>query len=74
MIFLFLDLAENCEKYQTDLDAKPPYSYATLICLAMQANNNKLTLSNIYAWIRENFMYYKHADPAWQVQNYFHLK
>ncbi|XP_074105794.1 forkhead box protein J1-B [Cotesia typhae] len=61
-----LDLADNSEKYQTDPDIKPPFSYATLICLAMRANNNKLTLSNIYAWIRENFIYYRHADPAWQ--------
>ncbi|XP_063971969.1 forkhead box protein J1-B-like [Diachasmimorpha longicaudata] len=61
-----IDLAENAEKYQTDPDAKPPFSYATLICLAMRAHNNKLTLSNIYAWIRENFMYYRNADPAWQ--------
>ncbi|XP_015595517.1 forkhead box protein J1-A [Cephus cinctus] len=61
-----LDLVENGEKYRTDSDAKPPFSYATLICLAMRANNNKLTLSSIYRWIRENFMYYKHADPAWQ--------
>ncbi|KAH0540868.1 forkhead box protein J1-A-like [Cotesia glomerata] len=61
-----LDLADNAEKYQADPDIKPPFSYATLICLAMRANNNKLTLSNIYAWIRENFIYYRHADPAWQ--------
>lgn len=66
-IVLVADLAENAEKYQTNPDAKPPFSYATLICLAMRANCNKLTLSSIYAWIRENFMYYKHADPAWQV-------
>ncbi|XP_066598465.1 forkhead box protein J1-B-like [Prorops nasuta] len=61
-----LDIAENAEKYRMDPDAKPPFSYATLICLAMRANNNKLTLSSIYAWIRENFRFYKHADPAWQ--------
>ncbi|XP_011497567.1 PREDICTED: forkhead box protein J1-B-like [Ceratosolen solmsi marchali] len=61
-----LDLAENGEKYLTDCHKKPPYSYATLICLAMRANNNKVTLSNIYAWIRENFMFYKNADPSWQ--------
>ncbi|XP_008544215.2 forkhead box protein J1-B-like [Microplitis demolitor] len=61
-----LDLADNAEKYHTDPDLKPPFSYATLICLAMRANNNKLTLSSIYAWIRENFVYYRHADPAWQ--------
>ncbi|XP_034939207.1 forkhead box protein J1-A-like [Chelonus insularis] len=61
-----LELTENAEKYQTDADTKPPFSYATLICLAMRANNNKLTLSSIYAWIRENFIYYRLADPAWQ--------
>lgn len=61
-----LDLAANAEKYRTDPDAKPPFSYATIICLAMRANNNKVSLSNIYAWIRENFLFYKYADPAWQ--------
>lgn len=73
MIILFSDMAENAEKYLTDPCKKPPYSYATLICLAMRANNNKVTLSNIYAWIRDNFMYYKDADPAWQV-NIHHYK
>lgn len=34
----------------------------------MRANNNKVSLSNIYAWIRENFLFYKYADPAWQVK------
>lgn len=70
MDLIFTDLVENAEKYRLDSDAKPPFSYATLICLAMRANNNKLTLSSIYRWIRENFMYYKHADPAWQVRTY----
>uniref|UniRef100_A0A8D0BDZ0 Fork-head domain-containing protein n=1 Tax=Salvator merianae TaxID=96440 RepID=A0A8D0BDZ0_SALMN len=47
---------------------KPPYSYATLICMAMQASKGaKLTLSAIYAWIMENFGYYRHAEPSWQV-------
>ncbi|XP_058808750.1 forkhead box protein J1.2-like isoform X2 [Phymastichus coffea] len=61
-----LDMAENADKYLMDPNMKPPYSYATLICLAMRANNNRVTLSNIYAWIRETFMYYRTADPAWQ--------
>ncbi|XP_076750273.1 forkhead box protein J1-B [Xylocopa sonorina] len=61
-----LDLAANAEKYRTDPDTKPPFSYATIICLAMRANNNKVSLSNIYAWIRENFLFYKYADPTWQ--------
>ena len=67
-LFCFLDFSENAKKYQMNADVKPPFSYATLICLAMRANSNKLTLSHIYAWIRENFMFYKHADPAWQVR------
>ncbi|KAJ8682579.1 hypothetical protein QAD02_018371 [Eretmocerus hayati] len=61
-----LDLAVNAEKYLHDPNMKPPYSYATLICLAMRDNNNKITLSRIYAWIRENFIYYRDIDPAWQ--------
>ncbi|XP_054167959.1 uncharacterized protein LOC128965317 isoform X2 [Oppia nitens] len=52
--------------YKTNGSVKPPYSYATLICMAMKANKNKMTLSAIYKWIRENFMYYKNADPSWQ--------
>lgn len=49
-------------------DAKPPYSYASLICMAMKAIKHKMTLSAIYKWIRENFLYYKNADPSWQVR------
>ena len=46
---------------------KNRFSYATLICMAMRANNNKMTLAAIYNWIKENFMYYRNADPSWQV-------
>lgn len=53
--------------YKSDGSVKPPYSYATLICMAMKANKNKMTLSSIYKWIRENFLYYRNADPSWQV-------
>ncbi|KAH0632092.1 hypothetical protein JD844_020155 [Phrynosoma platyrhinos] len=53
--------------YRTNSQVKPPYSYATLICMAMRASKEaKLTLSAIYAWITENFCYYRHADPSWQ--------
>ncbi|XP_076366202.1 uncharacterized protein LOC143255048 [Tachypleus tridentatus] len=52
--------------YKSNGSLKPPFSYATLICMAMKANKNKMTLSSIYKWIRENFMYYKNADPSWQ--------
>lgn len=46
---------------------KPPYSYSTLICMALkEANDNKLTLADIYSWIINNFDYYKTADLSWQ--------
>ena len=50
-------------------DVKPPYSYASLICMAMRTNQHKMTLSSIYKWIKENFLYYRNADPSWQVTN-----
>ncbi|KAG5262514.1 hypothetical protein AALO_G00275950 [Alosa alosa] len=53
--------------YKTNRHVKPPYSYATLICMAMQASKKtKITLSEIYSWITENFCYYRHAEPSWQ--------
>ncbi|KAA8585576.1 hypothetical protein FQN60_004270 [Etheostoma spectabile] len=54
--------------YKTNAHIKPPYSYATLICMAMQASKKaKITLSCIYKWITDNFCYYRHADPTWQI-------
>lgn len=54
--------------YKTNPHIKPPYSYATLICMAMQASKKtKITLSCIYKWITDNFCYFRHADPTWQV-------
>ncbi|XP_005108651.1 forkhead box protein J1-B [Aplysia californica] len=53
--------------YKTNPYVKPPYSYATLICMAMKATKkNKITLSSIYNWITDNFMYYRLTDPSWQ--------
>lgn len=55
--------------YATNPHVKPPYSYATLICMAMQASKaTKITLSAIYKWITDNFCYFRHADPTWQVE------
>lgn len=59
------------EIYRLQGDKKPPFSYAALIGMAMSAHNNKMTLSAIYAWIRENFLYYRNADPSWQVCIFF---
>ena len=55
--------------YSKDGASKPPFSYAALIGMAMKANGNKMTLSAIYKWIRENFAFYKTADPSWQVRS-----
>lgn len=55
--------------YKTNPYVKPPYSYATLICMAMkETKKSKITLSAIYNWITDNFMYYRLADPSWQVR------
>ena len=54
--------------YKNDANAKPPYSYAALICLSMKDTKKKMTLSQIYKWIRENFAYYRKADKSWQVR------
>lgn len=61
------DLTININFYKKNGDKKPPFSYATLICMAMGKNGNKMTLSAIYHWIRENFLYYRRAHPSWQV-------
>ena len=54
--------------YKNNPYVKPPFSYATLICMAMkETNRNKITLSGIYSWITDNYMYYRVADPSWQV-------
>ncbi|XP_072024733.1 forkhead box protein J1-B-like [Amphiura filiformis] len=53
--------------YKNNQYVKPPYSYATLIWMAMKdSKRNKITLSAIYKWITENFKYYQVADPSWQ--------
>ncbi|OBA22340.1 hypothetical protein METBIDRAFT_86941 [Metschnikowia bicuspidata var. bicuspidata NRRL YB-4993] len=46
---------------------KPPYSYATLIGMAILSHPAKqLTLSQIYLWISETFKYYRREDVGWQ--------
>ncbi|KAM9208039.1 forkhead box protein J1-like [Leptosomus discolor] len=59
-------LAEDID-YKTNPHVRPPYSYATLICMAMEASDKpEITLSAIYKWITDNFCYFRHADPTWQ--------
>lgn len=49
-------------------DGKPPYSYANLIMHAINSTSKKrMTLSEIYAWICDNFPYYKEVGNGWKV-------
>nr|AFX62231.1 forkhead box J1-like protein 4 [Schmidtea mediterranea] len=53
--------------YKTNWSGKPPFSYATLICMSMrELNKSKITLSDIYGWITDNFIYYRLSDSSWQ--------
>ena len=54
-------------KYRNKSD-KPAFSYTTLIYLAIKHNRTgRATLTEIYRWIKENFKYYRTAEPSWQV-------
>lgn len=47
---------------------KPPYSYATLILMAINSTEEKrMTLQEIYKWIETNYPFYKTCKKAWKV-------
>lgn len=53
---------------QNQRDGKPPYSYANLIMHAINSTSKKrMTLSEIYSWICDNFPYYKDVGNGWKV-------
>ncbi|XP_037550615.1 forkhead box protein I2 [Nematolebias whitei] len=46
---------------------RPPYSYSALIAMAIQgAQERKLTLSQIYQYVSDNFPFYKRSKAGWQ--------
>lgn len=59
------------KKYRNDPE-KPPFAYSTIIYLAIQqSKSEKVTLNEIYRWVKENFKYFRQAEPGWQVSSYF---
>jgi len=47
--------------------AKPPYSYISLITMAIQASSSKMmTLSEVYQWIMDLFPFYRANQQRWQ--------
>jgi len=55
--------------------SKPPFSYTYLITEAINSTERKrMSLSEIYQWIRENYPYYRTAAPGWKVRSNFLLK
>lgn len=70
--FLRRDSRYYSVDYRQNHEIKPPYSYAALIIMAMKSKGcGKMTLSEIYKWISDNFVFYRNAEPTWQVSIYF---
>lgn len=63
-----LDPNTTLDQDAQNKDGKPPYSYASLITFAINSSpKKKMTLSEIYQWICDNFPYYREAGSGWKV-------
>lgn len=57
-----LDFQEHPERYR-----KPSISYAALITQAIRSSDrHKLTLNEIYEWIKSAYPYFRTTDSSWQ--------
>lgn len=63
----FENVREKIRRQGTYGQSKPPYSYISLITMAIQKSNTRqLTLSEIYNWIMDLFPYYQNNQQRWQ--------
>ncbi|CAK12559.1 Defective pharyngeal development protein 4 [Caenorhabditis elegans] len=63
----FETVTEKIRRHGTYGQSKPPYSYISLITMAIQKSNSRqLTLSEIYNWIMDLFPYYQNNQQRWQ--------
>lgn len=52
---------------KVESDGKPPYSYIALITMALESTpNGMMTLSDVYAFIMDQFPYFKNNLQRWQ--------
>ena len=66
--FSLVRTSESCNSTFLNYKSKPPFSYTHLITEAISSTEYKrMSLSDIYQWIRENYPYYRTAAPGWKV-------
>mmetsp|Transcript_34933 Transcript_34933/g.91442 ORF Transcript_34933/g.91442 Transcript_34933/m.91442 type:complete len:467 (+) Transcript_34933:414-1814(+) len=53
--------------WASSVEPKPPHNYATLIYMAIKSSKTgKVTLSEIYSYIQDNFVYYRDNEGGWK--------
>lgn len=53
--------------WTTESEVKPPHNYPTLIYMAIKSSKlGRVTLSEIYTYIQDNFQFYRDNDSGWK--------
>lgn len=62
-----LELALEPPRPAHSVTSKPPYSFSSLIFMAIEESPSKrLPVKDIYEWIEKNFPYYRSATGGWR--------